>query len=755
MSEQEINSLSEKELQLEAARIGMECYNSFHKFFVTFWDCMSGDKLVEGPHIKYLCDTIQHHAMKVINGEFSMTTLIISIMPGASKSTIVTIALTAWVWLRAPWLASTNVSYSGRLSERHAKKARSITDSQKWHILFDDIFKVIHGKSFKIVTQNQNEMVNNFKGERFNTSVDGTITGMHADFIFKDDMQDPKKAKSDTERNHVNEWDQETLTSRHKRADCFLDIIIAQRLHAEDLTGYTLNKDIDIVLIQLPAEITNASEVHPPEAIEIYTDGILDPFRRPKHVLDGLKKQMTSGPYTCQYLQAPYNLEEQDIKPSMFEIIETIPAGNIAWDVWIDGAYTEKTENDPTGIMIAARVGNNLIVKDAYNVRKTLPALVSFLNELSSLNVFDKHRSRIFIEPKASGYSLYQYIIEDTDFNCVLIGSDNKLQAKLVQEGKTARHNIIKPKAEAHRIKLLKGTWNDEYITQICGFPRAAHDEMLDVTGYAIHAYYMKESTFIEEWALNKLEGQIIGSLPIQLTSQQVRSMNGNTSHMEVTFDEVNNGDTQLFDNPFKHHHHRYIVTVVMKSESERGGTTCIMVFDRLMTAVVAMYDADNINPRQIAKKALELAYLYDKAKLVVVLKKDSGQAHNEELDLGHTVIQNIRKIGYDRIHSRLTVNNIKHKREREYGFEVNLSTSREVYLNLKDKIETNKISTLPQEVFDDISVLERKKENGSIDGQDGREVNRGLAYAISLKVSDEWGDKPIVKNNKRDKWTS
>lgn len=750
--------MSEKEeldkLRIDAVKIGMECYNSFHFFFVTFWNEMSGDELVESPHIKYLCDEIQKHAMKVINGEFSMKTVIISIMPGASKSTIVTIALTSWVWLRAPWLASTNVSYSGRLSERHAKKARLITDSQKWHLLFDDIFKVIHGKPFQIVAQNQNEMVNNFKGERFNTSVDGTITGMHADFILKDDMQDPKKAKSDTERNHCNEWDQETLSSRHKRADCFLDIIIAQRLHAEDLTGYTLNKDVDITLIQLPAEITHASEVHPPEAIEIYTDGILDPLRRPKHVLDGLKAQMTSGPFTCQYLQAPYNLEEQPIKPSMFQIVEEIPAGNIRWDVWVDSAYTEKTENDPTGIMIAARVGNELFVKETYNVYKTLPQLLDFIKELAEAGAFNPKQARIAIEPKASGYSLYQYIINDTDFNCMLIGQNNKLEAKLVQEGKTARHTVIMPKAESRRIKMLKGNWNDEYITQICGYPRAAHDEMLDVTGYAINSYFNKESSYIEEWALNRLEKEIVGSIPVQITSQEIKAKNGRPK-ISASYEENDSGDVQMFEIPNGQYLNRYICTIVLKSESERGGTSCILVYDRLSGSVCAIHDVDSTNTRKLARKALEMAYLYNEAKLVVAIKKTIGSGQNEEVDLSHMVIQEIKKVSYNNLHFRLSVNDIKEKKDKAFGFELDMSASREVYIHLKDLMETSKVTELPKEVFEDISALERKKETGIIGGREGIEVNRGLAYAITLKVSDEWRDKPVVRKSKKNHWAS
>ena len=740
------------ELQKKAAEIGMQCYNSFYFFFITFWKEMSGDQYIDAPHIKYICDVIQEKAEKVINGEVSMETLIINVPPGSSKSTIATIAFPMWVWIRAPWLASTNVSYSDTLSARHAKKARAITDSKKWSVLFKDVFKVIHGKSFEIVTQNKKSIENNFKGERFNTSVMGTITGMHADFIIKDDMQNPQTAKSDTERESANVWDEETLTSRHKNEMCYLDIIIAQRLHEMDLTGYTLNKDINITRICLPSEITKACPVMPSEAEEIYTDGILDPNRRPKFVLDQLKSKAGSASYTCQYLQTPFNLEDQDITPSMFEVLDVEPE-NVIWDVWIDSAFTEKTEGDPTGIDIIARKNNDIITRDSFDVKLALPKLVSFVKEIATFDYFDPIKSRIFIEPKASGYSLYQYLINDTDFNCVLIGEHSKFEAKLIQEGKVARHNMIVPKAQSHRTKIVKGKWNNDYVVQICGFPRAANDEHVDNLGYAINHYFMKESDFIEQWALRKLEKLVIDYVPVEITSQEVKSRNGNAVHYSVEYRENNAGDVRMFDEPKPHHNNRYICVTVMRSEAERNGTTVILIYDRFLNCVSAMYDEDVISPRKIAKRSLELSYLYDKAKLVVCVKNDSGHAQNEENDLGHLIIQEIRKIGYSKLHSRLKVNDIRKKREQEFGFELSRSSSREIYLNLKDKAESNKINELPLSVFEDMTVIERKKEDGSIDGQDGREINRVLAYSIALKVSDEWRSKPIIKNSKKDKW--
>jgi len=732
------------EIEREAAKRGAECFKSLYVFLTTFWTEIGGGPFVDAPYIKYICDAIQEKVMPVIRNEFSMETLIINVPPVSLKSTIVTIALPMWVWLWNPMIVSTNISYSARLSERHAKKARAITDSDKWHLLFDNLFILKYGKKLEIVSQNMNEIQNNFRGERFNTSVDGTITGMHAHILAKDDMQNPKQAGSDTEREHVNEWDAETLTSRHINPNSWLDIIIAQRLHENDLTGYTLQKDIHITLISLPAEITHASPVVPKDAECLYTNGFLDPIRRPREVLDITKAQMNSAPYTCQYLQAPFNLEEQDIQPSMFEILDSCD-DDIVFDLWIDAAYTEKTINDPTGIDLIKRKGNNIIVKESWDVYKKLPDLLNFIKELVANGTFDKDKGRIFIEPKASGNSLADYIEFDTDYNFVRIGEHSKQESKLVAGGHTARHQVIKPKAESHRCKLIKGNWNDNFITQICGFPRASHDEHVDNLGYAINHYYFAENTFIEAWALNNLENNVTGWVNCLLTSSF------ENYKYKVQYEENDKGDVMLFDNPNHLYNYRYLTVLVLKGEGERGGNTVILTYDRLNGTVPIMYLSNEIAPLKAAKKALEIASLYSTAKLVVAVEDEYGQSANEETDLGHIAIREARAARYDSIYSRLKVDNIHKKREREYGFEVNQSTRREVYHNLKDLIETNKIKEIPQPVFEEIKNLERKKETGEVDAREGHQVNSALAYSIALKVHAEMYDQPQVKKN--EKW--
>ena len=40
---------------------------------------------------------------------------------------------------------------------------------------------------------------------------------------------------------------------------------------------------------------------------------------------------------------------------------------------------------------------------------------------------------------------------------------------------------------------LVEGTWNEEFLNEVCGFPSMPHDEYVDILGYAINDLYEDE----------------------------------------------------------------------------------------------------------------------------------------------------------------------------------------------------------------------------------------------------------------------
>ena len=84
------------------------------------------------------------------------------------------------------------------------------------------------------------EAVTESGGFRYATSVLGTLTGRGGDFIVIDDPIKPEEAHSDTARNSVNEWYRRTLLSRLDDKARSVLILVMQRLHVNDLSGFAL-----------------------------------------------------------------------------------------------------------------------------------------------------------------------------------------------------------------------------------------------------------------------------------------------------------------------------------------------------------------------------------------------------------------------------------------------------------------------------------------------------------------------------------
>ena len=68
----------------------------------------------------------------------------------------------------------------------------------------------------------------------------GTLTGLGGDIFIIDDPQKPVDAQSDTQRNRLNQWVSNTLMSRLDSKEKGIIIVVMQRVHLNDLSGYLM-----------------------------------------------------------------------------------------------------------------------------------------------------------------------------------------------------------------------------------------------------------------------------------------------------------------------------------------------------------------------------------------------------------------------------------------------------------------------------------------------------------------------------------
>ena len=479
-------SIDYKELALKV--VADKCVKDFFYFVQTFWDVIIQEEPTYNWHIPFLCRELQELSVSIVARQPKPYDLIINIPPGTTKSTIVTIMWPVWLWTQDATIRIITNSYSGGLSIEHAMKSKDILQSDKFKRLFPDIV-IRKDKSGK---QNYE---NTKLGFRYATSTGATITGFHAHVIINDDPVNPKQAESEPMRIQANEHTK-TLSSRKVNKANTPTVTIMQRLHEEDVTGYLLKKKGENIRhICLPAE--DSENVKPAELRKYYINGLLDPSRLGRSVLDEAKTDLGSRGYAGQYSQAPSVDGGNIIKENWFRRISFADFRALRFKepihFFLDTAYdsrNRKTDNDPSGIIAACKIKNNIYITHANKVWKTFPELLRFLPEYMYANDYDQYQSTLRIEPKANGKSVCQQLEESTSLNVTYTPTPT--------DGKDVRLHAIAPKVECGRVYLVDGEWNEEFIDEVCGFPTKVHDEYVDLLGYAVN-YFMDEDIVIPD----------------------------------------------------------------------------------------------------------------------------------------------------------------------------------------------------------------------------------------------------------------
>ena len=477
-----------------------KCRRSFYFFVRYFWDTIIAEEPIWNWHIKYLCDELQHIGMRVAQldrgrkddkGKPILERLhkeydyyIINVPPGSSKSTIVSEMYPIWCWTIDQTQRFICGSYASTPAEDIAEKCYNIYQSDKFKELFPHLVENSSG--------GKTHFKNGLLGERYTTSTGSGITGIHAHQKLIDDPIAPLMAGSKTERDKANKWVSETISSRNVDDDVTTTLIIMQRLHDNDTTGYLLKKEgLKIKHICIPAELTNEAKkvVKPFELSEFYVNGLFDPIRKTKERLIVKKAELGSYGYAGQMQQRPAPEGGGIIKKEWFNITQRpLPMPVEATiDFQLDTAYTEKTENDPSGMISYYKLKNNIYITHASSVWLEFPALIRWMPK-HTRNLGYTNKSVIHVEPKASGKSVVQTIKDGTDLNIV--------ESVAPTYDKMAGLHIVSPKIEAGRIYLHEGAWNEAFIEQLCTFPNAEHDEYVDCLSATIIRELMEGEDF-------------------------------------------------------------------------------------------------------------------------------------------------------------------------------------------------------------------------------------------------------------------
>ena len=472
----------------------VEIYHDFTTFFKEFWHVFEGSKkYIHSQHIRVIAEHLEAAHRREIK------TLIINVPPRSGKTSLISIAFPAWVWLHNPEEKFLYASYAASLSTEHSRKFRLLVESNWYKSL----------ASFGLRRSTEKEIENDKCGIRVATSVGGVATGRGCSILVADDPQSVQEIYSKVKREKVYRWWSQVIPSRLNDPKRDVKILVQQRCHEDDLTGYILkNNRQDVTHLIFPNEYEGPQRLI--TKLQAQRNGLIDQranvgdllceARLGKEETERLKREIGEYGYAGQYQQRPAPLGGGIIKREWFgywtSSFEPIYSKIIQS---FDTAFKDGEENDFSvcstwGIFSSKELGPS--EKTPYNcimllslwqgkvlypeLRKRATRLAKNYLETGNKEIGPSPRHTpniILMEDKASGQSLAQDLrnagIQIWGVNPTSFG-DKLTRVHLISS--LVENGLVFLKAPKKKISLEGQLFLDETLA----FPNGANDDIID-----------------------------------------------------------------------------------------------------------------------------------------------------------------------------------------------------------------------------------------------------------------------------------
>lgn len=435
------------------------------------------------PHHAAICAAL----MRVFMGECKR--LIINIPPRYSKTELAVVNFMAWALGQVPDAEFIHTSYSGNLATNNAWQTRDLVQSAAYREMFQ------HTK-LRADSAAKGEWRTTAGGCVYAVGAGGTITGYGAGkhregfggAIIIDDPHKADEARSDTIRNGVIEWFQNTLESRTNGPDTPI-ILIMQRLHERDLAGWLLDGG-------------NGEKWEHLGLSAIQPDGTA--LWPQKHSIDVLRRMQQAAPYTFagQYQQAPAPAEGNVFKPDNLQVVDALPVDDaIEWvRGWDLAASTPKPGADPdwtAGGKLGRGRSGRYYIADMARLREGPDGVEAALKGAAGRDGYD---ARISI-PQDPGQAGKTQVLA---FTRLLEGY--RVKSSPESGDKVTRAEPFAAQVNVGNVVMLRAPWNDALVAEMRVFPNGAHDDQVDALSRAFGEFVQPDSAGIIDYYRQQAE---------------------------------------------------------------------------------------------------------------------------------------------------------------------------------------------------------------------------------------------------------
>lgn len=438
------------------------CRDDFFAFATRAFPILEPNKLDLGMHIPIMC----HLMMRVFNGDVRRA--LVCIPPRYLKTYLISIAYPAWLLGKNPKERIICASYGTDLAEKFSGDCLKLMKSPWYRRVFPNTH-------LDPKLQNKTEIGTTAGGYRFATSAGATLTGRGANVIIIDDPLKASEGHSPTARANCVEWFQSSIHTRFNDPKKGRLIVVAQRLHAEDLPGHIIQAGgwEELILPAINPKTQIYDIVENGLKVKFIADRILQPSRHDVDDLAQLKKDMGEFDFEAQYNQCPLPPGGAIIREAWIKRDKTPPKPSQVEAIiqsW-DTAYEGDEDSSWSVCTTWAKCPDGFHLLDVWRGRPSFPALRKQVYALKK-----KWKAKmVIVEKKASGISL----IEEIE----LIGGEKWLVHISPDKGKVERTEQQAVKFEQGKVWLpTEAPWLAAYEAELFSFPHCKFDDQVDST---------------------------------------------------------------------------------------------------------------------------------------------------------------------------------------------------------------------------------------------------------------------------------
>jgi predicted phage terminase large subunit-like protein len=433
---------------------GRNVLHDFNKFSrMVFRSENDGNKLGHDPYIDYLCDRISE-----VRKEGAR--YVINLPPRHLKTTIGSIALSAWLLGLNPAEKILVVTYSAQLASDIGFRIREILRS-RW---YREYFPTQLAPDRSAVT----DFGTTAGGGVYAASVDGSFIGRGATLIIFDDPLDMDDAHNEDKREKVNQRFATAILSRLNDPKSGRVVINAHRLHEEDLSGYVLKSGgwnhIALPFVAPQDESyrfgtrvwhRKANELLRPGA---FTQAEVDRVQRIIH-----------PDFECLYQQLVGEKPSITIERAHFGSFKSAP-NNHAVVISVDPGHRAGPGHSHTAMQAWATIGEEFLLLDQWRGQAEIDEIVSALLEA----VASCRPAMVLIEHTGFGHALARDVQRRYPKTKLrLISPDRR--------SKTARLLAHIALIEDRRVHLQDSAfWREAFVEEFLRFPNGDFDDQVD-----------------------------------------------------------------------------------------------------------------------------------------------------------------------------------------------------------------------------------------------------------------------------------